>query len=127
MLITEYFQKIESRIAECIHVVESTITKDQRSLHIGIIEGKLLFTDESLLSFIEFVDVKGTMEIYKYAYHYHDRVGNLIFRYDMALHHREIPTFPHHKHTHSNRVIESSPPTLAQVPEEIDDAIGQLA
>lgn len=87
MLITEYFQRIESRVAECIHVVESSITKDQRSLHIGIIEGKLLFTDESLLHFIEFVDVKGSMETYKYTYHYQDRRGNLIFRYDMAPHH----------------------------------------
>ena len=126
MLITEYFQKIESRIAECIHVVESSVTKDQRSLHIGIIEGKLFFTDESSFHFIEFVDVKGRVEIFKYAYHYQDRSGNMIFRYDMAPHHPEIPTFPHHKHARSNRVIECAPPGLAQVLDEIDDAVGQL-
>lgn len=60
MLITQYFQEIESEIAGCIHVVESSITKDQRSLHIGIIEGKLLFTDDFSLHFIQFVDVKGS-------------------------------------------------------------------
>ena len=127
MLITEYFQRIESRITECIHVVESSITKDQRSQHIGIIEGKLLFTDGSSLRFIQFVDVKGSMEIYKYTYHYQDRRGNLIFRYDMAPHHQEISTFPHHKHIHSNRVIDSPVPTLAQVLDEIDDTIVRIS
>lgn len=127
MLITEYFQKIESRIAECTHIVESSVTKDQRSLHIGIIEGRLLFTDESSLHFIEFVDVKGGVEKFKYAYHYQDRSGNMIFRYDMAPHHQEIPTFPHHKHTHSNGVIKSGAPTLTLVLDEIDEIIGQIA
>lgn len=127
MLITQYFQEIESEIAGCLHVVESSITKDQRSLHIGIIEGRLLFTDESSLHFIQFVDVKAGRELYKYAYHYQDRSGNMVFRYDMAPHHPEIPTFPHHKHTHSNKVTACTPPTLARVLEEIDDAIGQIS
>lgn len=70
MLITEYFQRIESQIAVCIHIVESGLIKDKRSLHIGIIEGELLFADESVLHFIEFVNVKETTEVYKYSYHY---------------------------------------------------------
>ena len=96
-------------------------------MHIGIIEGELFFTDESRLYFIEFVNVKETIEVYKYSYHYQDRNGDLIFRYDMAPHHREIQTFPHHKHTLSNKVIEAFCPTLAQVLDEIDDMIDQLS
>lgn len=126
MLITEYFQKIESQIADCIHIVETSLFKDKRSLHIGIIEGELLFTDESALHFIEFVNVKETVEVYKYSYHYQDRNGDLIFRYDKAPHHRGIGTFPHHKHIHSNKVVEASAPGLAQVLDEIDDLLGQL-
>ena len=124
MLITEYFHKVENRVSECIYVIESTILRDQRSLHIGIIEGKLLFTNESLLHFIEFVSVRGSTEIYKYSYHYQDRQGNLLFRYDMAPHHREIPTFPYHKHIHQNIVIESVCPTLEQIMDEIEEIIG---
>jgi hypothetical protein len=126
VLITEYFRGIESRIAESIYVVESSITKDQRSLHIGIIEGKLLFSNDAALHFIEFVDVKSGAELYKYAYHYQDRTGNMIFRYDMAPHHPEILTFPHHKHIPSNKVTACIAPTLAQVIEEIEDSIGRL-
>ncbi len=125
MLISEYFQKIESQIADCIYIIETSLVKDKRSLHIGIIEGELFFTDESRLHFIEFINVKETIEVYKYSYHYQDRNSDLIFRYDMAPHHREIKTFPHHKHIHSNNVIEAFSPAFAQVLDEICDLIGQ--
>ena len=127
MLITEYFQKIDSEIADCIHVVEATVTKDRRSLHIGIIEGQLLFTDESALHFIEFVNIKETIELYKYSYHYQDCSGALIFRYDMAPHHKEVDTFPHHKHLTSGKIIGVSAPTLSRVLENIGDLIEQKA
>lgn len=47
MLITQYFASIESQIADCIHVFESHILKDHRSLHIGIVEGNLVFFNET--------------------------------------------------------------------------------
>jgi hypothetical protein len=125
VLISEYFQEIESQIANCIYIVETSLVKDKRSLHIGIIEGELFFTDESNLHFIEFINVKEIIEVYKYSYHYQDRNSDLIFRYDMAPHHREIKTFPHHKHIHSNNVTEASAPAFAKVLDEISDLIEQ--
>jgi hypothetical protein len=125
VLITEYFQEIDSEIADCIHVVEATVTKDRRSLHIGIIEGQLLFSDESALHFIEFVNTKETIELYKYSYHYQGCNGALIFRYDMAPHHKEIGAFPHHKHLASGKIIGVSVPTLERVLEDIGDLIEQ--
>lgn len=62
--------------------------------------------------------------MYKYSYHYQDKKERLIFRYDMAPHHKEIDTFPHHKHTHTNRVIKADDPSLAKILDEIDDLIG---
>jgi hypothetical protein len=41
LLVTEYFQKIEVSIADCPNVLESQLTKDIRSLHVGIVEGML--------------------------------------------------------------------------------------
>jgi len=84
------------------------------------------FTDESVLHFIEFVNVKESIELYKYSYHYQNRNGTLIFRYDMAPHHQEIETFPHHKHTRSGKIIEASIPALAHVLDEVDKLIAQL-
>jgi len=42
VLISEYFQTIESKIADCIHIIETSLLKDKRSLHIGIIEGEAM-------------------------------------------------------------------------------------
>lgn len=124
MLINEYFQKIESQIANHIYIVETSLFIDKRSAHIGIIEGELIFTDESVLHFLEFVNVKETVNIYKYSYHYRDQQGKLIFRYDMAPHHREIDTFPHHKHVYPDTVMRTSAPDLQKVLDEIDDRVG---
>ncbi|MCD6295886.1 MAG: hypothetical protein J7M30_01900 [Deltaproteobacteria bacterium] len=49
MLISEYFQKIESQIADCIYIIETSLVKDKRSLHPGIIEGELFFNMKQVL------------------------------------------------------------------------------
>ena len=123
MLIEDYFQEIESDIANCPYVSESRLLKDKRSLHIGIIEGEIGFVDESALYFIEFVTVKDKTERYKYSYHYQDRDGKVIFRYDMAPHHKKIETYPHHKHVNLEKVIKAFAPHLAKVLDEIGELI----
>ncbi len=122
MLVSNYFQKIELQIAGCPGIIESQVSKDIRSLHIGVIEGVITFSDESVLHFIEFVDAKQP-EIYKYSYHYQDQNENMIFRYDMAPHYKKLETFPHHKHLPADKVIKTSAPTFSTVLEEIDDLI----
>ena len=123
MLIAEYFQEIESLITSYPKILESRIHKDIRSVHIGIIEGTISFMDESVLHFIEFVDVQESITIFKYSYHYQNREGILIFRYDMAPHHKELENFPHHKHLPGEKVIKATSPALANVLDEIDDSI----
>ena len=123
MLIEDYFQKIEADISGCPYGMESRLFKDKRSVYIGIIEGDITFIDESILHFIEFVNVREGIEIYKYSYHYQHRDGNVIFRYDMAPHHKEIETFAHHKHVNSGKVIKAFAPNLSKVLDEIVDLI----
>ena len=120
MLIEVYFQSIETSISDCPYVAESQILKDKRSFYIGIVEGKIRFTDNSFLHFIEFVSVKEGINKYKYSYHYQDKTKKPIFRYDMAPHHKEIKTFPHHKHLSSEKVVEAIAPTLCEVLQEIE-------
>lgn len=37
-----------------------------------------------------------------YSYHWQDKTGKLLVRWDNSPHHKNIPTFPHHKHTGEN-------------------------
>lgn len=77
-------------------------------------EGEIEFFDGSILEFTESI----TPERTKYRYHYMNKSKQLIFRYDNVPHHREITTFPHHKHV-SNAVVESQYVGLREVIEEI--------
>ncbi len=94
---------------------EVTINYDlDLSLGILFADGKIVFYNDSILEFTESI----TPDRFKYRYHYMDTEGNLVFRYDNVPHHREIATFPDHKH-YPDTVIESEPVDLRQVIEEV--------
>jgi hypothetical protein len=52
-------------------------------------------TDQSQLFIREFVSDSS----YLYSYHWQDKNGQLIIRWDNAPHHTKLRTHPHHKHT----------------------------
>ena len=86
----------------------------------GFIRGTIMFIDGSTLSFLEYVKIKGNKPVkIKYRYNYTDENSRLIFRYDNAPHHREIKTYPHHKHIPNNKVEPTTEPNLKTILEEI--------
>lgn len=88
------------------------------------VRGRLRFWDDSLLEFIELLEVRGNLlRKVEYAYHYQASNNSLIFRYDDSPHHPEISTHPHHKHVRigAKEVIElASAPSLTAVLVEIE-------
>jgi hypothetical protein len=56
---------------------------------------KAVLVDNSELHIREYV----TEADYLYSYHWQDLNGTLRIRWDNSPHHRQIRTFPHHKHT----------------------------
>ncbi|MEW6665743.1 MAG: DUF6516 family protein [Thermodesulfobacteriota bacterium] len=50
----------------------------------------------------------------KYAFHWSDRQGNLLCRWDDSPHWPNLRTFPHHKHVGTN-VLDSRETTLEEV------------
>ncbi len=84
----------------------------------SLIEGKIAFSNGNILEFVESI----TAERLKYRYQYMNADGTMVFRYDNAPHHRNLATFPHHKHV-GEHVIESEEPTLRVVIEEIIDLL----
>lgn len=123
MLIEEYFHDIEQAIAQSPIITDTQLVMDKRSLYIGFIEGTLTLLDGSTLHFMEFVNVKVMVNRYKYSYHYQDTAETLIFRYDMAPHHRDVSTFPHHKHLANGQVVTAIAPSLSDVLEEIEHMV----
>ncbi len=89
----------------------------------GIVEGRLKFHDGSLLDFDEVVLLRNEQIVkLRYAYHYQNESGEVIFRYDNAPHYPNIITYPHHKHAGST-VEPAQIPDLSEVLREIEQLI----
>ncbi len=74
-------------------------------LKIEFIDKSELFTRESI-----------KRNLRKYSFHWQSGDGVLIVRWDNAQHHRELSTFPHHRHEHDgSNVQENEEVTLLDI------------
>ena len=121
MLLTEYFARIVKDIEEYSKtnlIIDSDLHIDCRTEKIGIIKGTVTFLDNSCLFFTEYLDVRYKIEKLTYSFHYQQKDGTLIFRYDNAYHKPRLG-FAAHKHLPSGEIIQSDIPELKDVFEEI--------
>lgn len=121
MLLTEYFARIVKDIEEYSKanlIIDSELRIDCRTEKIGTIKGTITFLDSSCLCFTEYLDVKYKIEKLTYSFHYQQKDGTLILRYDNAYHKLRLG-FVAHKHLSSGEIIQSDIPELNDVFEEI--------
>lgn len=120
MLLTEYLFDLIKAIDEYSksgYILTSELNIDARSEKIGLIKGSVIFINGSKLIFTEYLDLRYKIEKLTYSFHYQDKNGNLIFRYDNAVHSPAL-NFKNHKHTRSD-ILQSKIPELKDVLEEI--------
>ncbi len=81
---------------------------------------KISFIDSSNLIVRDYLFSSGR----KYSFHWQDKSGNLICRWDNAIHWKEIDTFPHHKHE-KDGVFPSKEVTMEDVINHICEVLGK--
>ena len=113
-MITKYFAQFDEIINKADFITSSEIQKRKVNNFLGIIVGKIIVKGKTLdiLEVIKITDQQLSKK--KYKYHFQDSDNSLIFRYDNAPHHREIGTFPHHKHL-PGKIIACNAPDLLQI------------
>ena len=123
----KYLVRIEEKLRELEPLISSSqIITERRSPNRVVLKGMIVFIDESLLHFLEYVlEEDNRLLRVSYRFHYIKQDGSLVFRYDNAPHHPELPTFPHHKHILGNKVVSSSEKSLADVLDEIKEIISR--
>ncbi len=107
-------------------VLDSRQDIDVEVLQIDVItigvkfKSEVSFYDASRLSIVEELEAVGKRNFKRvnYKFHYQDKAGSLIFRYDNAPHYPHLSTFPAHKHI-GHTVVEAEPPDLNEVLAEI--------
>ncbi len=104
-MIEKYFAEIEKAISYFKEIRTYNLRKKIYNNRQGFIGGIITFEDESQLDFIEVKNTDIKQKV-KYRYHYMNKEKIIIFRYDNATHHKNIKTYPHHKHL-KDSVIES--------------------
>jgi hypothetical protein len=71
---------------------------------------KIILKDETLLFAREYIDNKER----NYSFYWQDKKGRLIVRWDNARHHKDLKTYPNHKHV-GKTVAESFKISLSDV------------
>jgi hypothetical protein len=115
-LISEYFREIELRLKNTEIITDKSVDYREFSAREGMLRGRLLFIDGSMLEFMEYLQEENRL---KYRFHLVDKESNMVFRYDNAPHHKDVSSFPHHKHLPSN-VTESDDKGIMDVLDEIE-------
>ena len=117
-MINDYFNEINKTIISFLPIIKNySKTEKIHSNKKGYLQGKIIFKDDSILSFMELKDIEKQHKN-KYSYHFMDKSNNLIFRYDNAEYHPDINSFPHHKHI-PDKIIEATEPELINILIEI--------
>lgn len=119
-MIQRFLDNIEKAIGSHPAILSSTLQKqigpDSNTIYL---KGAITFVDLSVLELSVFVTTSSHRIVpEKYRFQYMDKRNQIVFRYDNAPHHKELPTFPHHKHL-AERVIPSAIPTIADILDEI--------
>lgn len=81
--------------------------------------GTVRFVDDSTLHFRDYLFLNGQR---KYSFHWQNNRNQLIIRWDNSPYHKQVKTFPFHKHTPKG-IEESEPITFRKVLEYINDKI----
>ena len=123
-MISAFIESVEEAISLSSIVVSSDIQKyfgpSNKEVYIT---GKLTFIDLSSLELSIYALDRGKKLICdKYRFQYMDSANRLVFRYDNAPHHKEISSFPMHKHL-PDKVIEAPLPDFKQLMDEISALI----
>jgi len=119
-LIDLYIADLENSISNFDFVVFSEISYSRYDDFSATLKGKIQIDGYNLV-FMEIVYLRNNLQKRKvrYSYHLMNLDNQLVFRYDNAPNHKEIKSFPHHKHT-VNSIIESDEPDLKSVLYEIE-------
>jgi hypothetical protein len=119
-VIRKFISDIENSIDSSSIVLSSNIQKYfGPGEETAYLKGHVTIIDSSILEIAIFaIESRGSLSIDKYRLHYMNKAGQMLFRYDNSQHHREIDTYPHHKHTR-DKIVPSKMPSLKDILNEI--------
>lgn len=131
-MIAEYFQEITTFLAsrtwaESVRVIRYDVLETDAE-KILIYRIQVTFFDGGLLEMRERIveSESGYSETTTYSFHWQNKDGSLVKRWDNAPHHPELDNFPYHIHEDDEaNVVSGKPANALEVLAEIDEHFRQ--
>ena len=118
------FERLEQELCSSPVVGEYRILCREVAQPSGQIRVRVTLVDGGLLEVFEYVmaGLNGVLIVSKYRYHWQDRDGGIVRRWDSAAHHSGLPDAPHHVHFPDGRIEGVTPaPDITTVLTEIEE------
>ena len=114
----ESFRQAIEKIENYGYTESVEIKEEIRPNKQAVIKAKIVLIDRSVLHIREYIDAKYSVQKLSYAYQYQNKDGELVFRYDNAVH-RPALGFKEHKHTKEGVAIDASLPDVSDIMDEV--------
>lgn len=111
----EYYRDLPAAIHAAPYVWRSELRFEEVDEHECYVSGNLLLVGEFELHIAEYVITEPTMTRPKYRYHLQTPGGRMLSRWDNAPHHRDVVTFPDHRHDDQGHICPHPPSDLPGV------------
>jgi hypothetical protein len=122
MNIAKYFESVKDYILADSFVFDFKILKEADRSNNGHMRAHVIFSDNRNLEFSELIEQTANDEIrlVTYSYHWSDKHGNLIRRWDNTPHFPKLKNAPHHIHNgEMDKVTPGKPVNIFAVLDEI--------
>ena len=125
MTISDYLEECILILTVSSVVERFQVTKKKAVETDGYLKVRAILVDESLLEVsIYCQQFEDNTDLAGYRFHWQDKEGILIKRWDNAKHHPELKTFPNHVHLWNDKNLkESAPIDLQEVLEVLESEI----
>lgn len=94
----DYLAYIKALIVVNPQVLRFNVVREEAQGDKGLLRYRLTLRGSLLEIFELFQIVEGMVQVTKYSFHWQDKTGKLLKRWDNAAHHRELSTSPHYVH-----------------------------
>src|SRR5262252_8079887 len=123
--VRDYLDEIEQMFLLSPVVRSLQVREREERLQEGFIRLRAVLSNGDLLEAFEFVvATPDALQTLTYRIHWQQEDGRLRRRWDNALHHKEVSTFPHHVHIGLADHVESSEPmTILKVLAMVEGAL----
>ena len=127
----DYLESVRNFLLTDSHINSHQIIREYQDVEKIYIRVRLTFTDGSFLEFSEYIEQasRNEIKITAYSYHWSDKDGKMLRRWDNTKHFPKLKNAPHHIHTPIGEAEESitpgAPTNIFAVLDQIARIIGE--